>query len=176
MGDARIAGFELTAQGDGKIGNLPFRIYGGYTYNYPADLSKDTTQRNVGTFLSNLFSSMGKGDSTLLPSMLNYRYRHMARLDIEMDVKQFTFGTNLRYNSHMDNIDSFLEGLLFGNTGYRQQNSNGSFVVDVRAAYRIGEMHTFSIIAKNIFNKEYFLRPGLMEAPANLAIQYRLKL
>jgi len=172
---ARIAGAEISTIADGKVLGIPVRLFGGYTFNYPADLESDTAQRKPSIFLQNLFNSIGKTDSLIgSNSILKYRLRNTARVDLEIDpFKKLMIGGTLTYNSFMERIDSFFDGLN-GISQYRQVNKNGVIVFDIRVAYKISDKSTISFIVKNLNNKEYALRPGLLEAPRNFTLQYRL--
>lgn len=173
---ARIAGLELSTVGQGHLApNVPFRLLAGYTFNYPADLEVDTLQKNVRTFFGNMMQSIGSFDS-VSNSILKYRFRNTARFDFEMDYRKFTVGYNLTYNGPMEKIDPIFLSVIGGLREYREQNPGGSLVSDVRVSFRPNDMATFAIIAKNVFNKEYSLRPGFMAAPANFAFQCKLKM
>ncbi len=172
---ARIAGCEVSTVGEGELFNLPFRLMGGYTFNYPADLEVDTTQRNVGIYLGNLFQSIGSIDS-VSDGLLKYRFRNVARLDMEIDVKKLTIGYNLTYNGAMENIDAIFSTVIPGLQEYREQNPHGSLVSDFRLTYQANEMTTFAFVAKNFMNNEYMIRPGYMEAPVNFTFQCKMKM
>lgn len=170
---ARIAGFEVSTMADGKLFNIPIRIYGGYTFNYPADLINDTNQLKANIFLQNLFQSFRNSDS-LQTSILKYRLRNTARFDIEFDLfKKITLGGSLSYNSFMERIDAVFD-LIKGVQEYRVLNDKGIIVFDSRLAYKISDRSNISLIVKNLTNKEYSLRPGLMEAPRSFTLQYRI--
>ena len=49
--------------------------------------------------------------------------------------------------------------------------NKGDFVMDIRAGYSYKEKATFMFICKNVLNREYTLRPGLIEAPRNYTFQ-----
>ena len=51
-----------------------------------------------------------------------------------------------------------------------------TLITDLRLVWNADKQNTLSIIGKNIFNIEYTMRPGLMDAPANIALQYTMKL
>jgi len=174
-GNTRIAGWELGLNGEGKFAGLPLRLWGGYTFNYPGDLESDTLQRRIGPYLSNLFQSVGGVDS-LQNSILRYRFRNTARFDIETDLKRFTIGYSCSYNSFMDKIDNVFNIFIQGLEEFRAKHDNGIWVSDARLAYKIDDHSTVALIGKNIFNLEYALRPGLMDAPANITLQYKIKL
>lgn len=184
LSNARVAGFEVSLMGDGRIGPVPFRIYGGYTYNYPGDLDADTAQRNVGVFLQNMFQSINKPDSlgNYIDSLrynsrfLKYRVRNVFKADLEMDYGRFTLGATLAYNSYMDRIDGYFNLIIPGLSNYRKLHDNGVWVLDMRLTFRATKRSSFTVVAKNLTNEFYALRPGVMEAPRSFTIQYRLNI
>jgi outer membrane receptor protein involved in Fe transport len=82
----------------------------------------------------------------------------------------------------MINIDrTFEEPLIEGFAGsellpglkdYRQQHARGHHLLDFRFAFMATETMKFAVIIKNLLNTEYMSRPGLIEAPRNVALQY----
>ena len=58
---------------------------------------------------------------------------------------------------------------------YRQENDIGAVIFDLRTAYKPNATTTLSLIAKNIFNKEYMGRPGDIRPPRNFAVQLVVK-
>jgi outer membrane receptor protein involved in Fe transport len=174
---ARIAGAELSLIGNGKIGPVPIRILAGYTFNYPADLGLDTTQKKLDVYIQNFFQSMTGVDSlNAKGSILKYRVRNVLRGDIEFDLGKFTIGYAITYNSFMDRIDGVFQLAIPGVDQYRKLNNKGVAVMDARLMYHISEKSTINLIAKNFTNQEYSLRPGQMEAPRLFTLQYKLNI
>lgn len=172
---ARIAGAELSVIGQGNIGPIPVRLLTGYTFNYPADLGLDTSQKKLNVYLQNFFQSMGGVDSlNAKGSILKYRLRNVARADIEFDLGKFTIGYAITYNSFMDRIDGVFQLAIPGVEEYRKLNNKGIVVMDARLAYHISEKSTVNLVVKNFTNQEYSLRPGMMEAPRLFTLQYKL--
>jgi len=185
---ARVAGFEVTAQGQGAVWGLPLRFWGGYTYSYPGDLSADSSQVNVGTFLNRLTRSFGRVDSTLAKGILKYRNLHTVRIDTEIDIKKFTFGLACSYTSFMHNIDEILAGkgryallielinngpILPNINEFRDQHRKGDWIFDFRCNYQWSK-NKLTFIVNNLFNREYDLRPGKMSAPMGVALRWKI--
>ncbi len=170
---ARIAGWEISGANESKINDFTARIYGGYTFNYPANLSVDTT---VNVYMNNLFTSISSVDS-VKASILKYRFRNVAKLDVQLEYKKLSIGYNLAYNSRMDNIDEiFLVLPFFGIKEYREENPGGTAISNARIVYKAAQNQSVAIIGKNIFNKDHMLRPGMMGPPANITLQYKINL
>jgi iron complex outermembrane receptor protein len=181
---ARIVGAEISSYGEGQIGKVKLRTWGGYNYNYAGDLQNDTTQNNIGTYFKNWSNAFVNGvDSLLKPSVLKYRSLHMVRFDAEAEWKGFTLGGACNYNSHMPRIDEVFEGegqwgplvaslFNFGVKEFRQEHLRGDWIFDVRFGYRINDKTRINLIVNNILNLEYALRPGRMSAPRFFTVKF----
>lgn len=173
---SRIAGFEVSASGEWVISTLQsLRFFGGYTYYYPGDLVRDTAQRNVWRYLENAASSFINPDSSDIANMLTYRMNHSVRFDIEYQLWRFKLGGTITYNSFMNRIDPVFEFVIPGVKNYRQTHNSGKAILDLRLIFDLKRNNAVSVIVKNILNTEYSLRPGIMDAPRNICIQYSHK-
>lgn len=169
---ARITGLELSFNSSGKINEVELTTLIGYTYMNPVSLNKDTNYRKT-------FSDTSS-------SMLKYRFNHLAKVDVQVTYKRFSFGVSSRYNSHMKNIDAIFEGaiptpngpqeILPGLPGYRLRNNNGALIFDTRLSYNINEAIKINLITNNLFNQEYASRPGDIQAPRNFTVQMQFAL
>lgn len=168
---ARITGVEFSFNSMGKIGEFEIISLIGYTYMNPITLNTDST------YLS-YFS-----DST--SNLLKYRFKHLAKADVEVNYKKFSFGFSCRYNSFMNNIDRvFQEDLdptvaqvyiLPGLKAYREKYNKGSFVVDARIGYKITDKYRVGFMVNNILNAEYTSRPGDIQPPRTFLLQLQMK-
>jgi iron complex outermembrane receptor protein len=118
--------------------------------------------------------------------MLKYRFKHLAKADIEANYKKWSFGVSSRYNSFMKNIDRVFESdldpavnstvyILPGLKEYRQKYNKGNLVFDARIAYKITDNFRVSFIVNNVFNAEYSSRPGDIQPPRNFIAQLQMK-
>lgn len=173
---SRIAGFEVSGNGEWLINdNQSFRFFGGYTFYYPGDLQRDTAQRKIGVYLENAFKAFTNPDSLLITKMLTYRMNHSVRLDLEYQIGRFKIGTTGTYNSFLNNIDPVFNVFIPGLSDYRRINNKGKLIVDARFIYDLKHNNSLGIIMRNMFNTEYSIRPGIMEAPASITFQYSHK-
>ncbi|MFC2112494.1 TonB-dependent receptor plug domain-containing protein, partial [Bacteroidota bacterium] len=159
VGNARIAGFELTVFGNGKIGRLPLSLMAGYTFIDPVDLNaSDTTGGSNSTFLK-------------------YRYRHSLKSDAEIRIKRFTLGCTFILNSRMERVDEVFTDPLFGNIilpgfpAYWEEKNKGYAVLDARVLCNITPFLSAGLILKNALNKEYMGRPGDIQPPRNITLR-----
>ena len=169
---ARITGLDISFNSSGKLGPVELISLIGYTYMNPISLNNDPL------YIANY------SDSTT--NMLKYRFKHLAKADIEANYKKLSFGASCRYSSFMSNIDRTFEDdldpsltsevyILPGLTAYRQKYNKGNLVFDCRLGYKINENYRIGIIANNILNAEYTTRPGDIQPPRNYMIQLQMK-
>jgi outer membrane cobalamin receptor len=176
ISNAQINGVDITVMGQGKFFGLPATLMAGYTYTNPTDL--DLNRDSLKTNKSNV---------------LKYRYYHSAKFDFELSYRKISAGLNMEYHSFMINIDKAFEDTLRFPNGtpivingkpqmflpglkeYREKHHTGDAIFDARLSYQITETSKLSIIFKNVFNREYMLRPGDVQPPRNIALQYSLK-
>jgi iron complex outermembrane receptor protein len=165
---ARISGVEFAFNSQGHIGPIEVTSLLGYTYMNPISLNTDPEYKQ--TF------------SDTSTNILKYRFRHMAKSDIQLGYKNFELGFSTRYNSLMVNIDKVFEEsigtqeILPGLKEYRENNEKGAFVVDFRLAYSIQKQYRFNFIINNLFNAEYASRPGDIQPPRNFILQFQYNL
>jgi iron complex outermembrane receptor protein len=165
---ARITGIEFSMSSSGHIGELEILSLLGYTYMNPISLNTDPSY--VATF----------SDTT--SSMLKYRFKHLAKADIEFNYKKYGIGFSGRYNSFMRNIDiAFEDGILgteilVGMDHYRALFNRGVPVFDIRLNYAFSQELKFNFIVNNLTNAEYVSRPGAIQAPRNFMVQLQYAL
>ena len=174
--DARINGLDLGVVGSGNIGRTQLTVFAGYTYMNPVSLNQDSAY--LATF------------SDTSSNMLKYRFRHIAKGDIQLDYKRISFGLSARYTSFMENIDrtfvdlvvdfsglpvSFGDVILPGLIDYRENNRTGAMVFDTRISYDLNDNSTLALIVNNILNEEYTARPGDIRPPRTFIMQFSLQ-
>jgi len=165
--EATISGLDVSVSGEGTIGKVKVQTLMGYTYMNPVSENRDST------YLTSF------SDST--STMLKYRFRHLAKFDMQLTYFGFSLGGSIRMNSFMTNIDAVFEDgvlgqqILSGLKKYRE-NTNASVVYDARIAYSFLEHYRFSFIVNNLANAEYSGRPGDVQAPRSFIVQFQYKL
>lgn len=166
---ARITGVEFSFNSQGKIKEVELVTLIGYTYMNPISLNSDSTYQTT-------FSDSGT-------NMLKYRFKHLAKADIEATWKNFSIGMSSRYNSNMSNIDAtFEDGILNGTVQilpglkqYRVLNNKGSLVFDARIGYSFKKHYRVGFMVNNVLNAEYTSRPGDVQAPRTFLVQLQMK-
>ncbi|MFZ6050480.1 TonB-dependent receptor [Halocola ammonii] len=192
-GNSEVKGVDISLLGEGKIGNVNLQMLAGYTYSLPQTLSPElpyNEEDEVSVFYYALTGSATvnyeSSSSNTDDNILKYRMQHLVRADIQLSWKKWTFGTSFRYNSFMQNIDQVFLALddpntfeqaqvNTGITEWRENHDNGDYVFDGRLLFNIKPNQIVGLIVSNVLNREYTIRPLVIEAPRETTIQYTLK-
>ena len=177
VGKTQISGIELSVTGQGKVtNNITMNILAGYTYMKPISLTPDDVYITAlnGNDLTYTYSSSD-------PSVLKYRYKHIAKIDAELIYKKLSLGGSLRYNDFMKNIDAIFASQLFaglvpGINEARENGKDGDIIIDTRLGYQFNDMIRFGFVVNNLLNQEYMSRPANMMPPRTFAMQLALKI
>ncbi|MFT5645420.1 MAG: outer membrane receptor protein involved in Fe transport [Aureispira sp.] len=173
---ARVAGWEISTQGEVRIGKVPIRIWGGYTYSFPGDLSADTSKlRDPGAFIGELFRVFAEGIKRKdYNNILKYRRMHTVRMDVETELWGVTIGTAFTYNSFMDHIDVLFEYNFITPklSDFRLEHNKGYWLWDIRIGYRFNKKQRINLVVQNALNEEYASRPAQMGAPRSFSLKY----
>ena len=157
VGNTIIRGIDFNVAGGGEIlSGFPINVLMGYTYIDPKFTEFGDEERNSSTSENNI---------------LKYRFQHTAKLDVATDFNRFNFGIAGFYYSNMESIDRLLEFFIPGLQEYRAENNNGVTIWNLRASFKPKKQLKISILWRNVLNKEYSLRPGILNAPRNLTIR-----
>jgi iron complex outermembrane receptor protein len=179
VGKTQITGIELSMSGQGKINNhLGINIIAGYTYMDPISLDLDYV------YAEDEYKELTYISSSSDSTMLKYRYKHIAKADVEILYKKISIGGSMRYNSFMKNIDLvFTEEAIGGDNGMipgintaREKFKNGDLIIDLRAGYQMTKTARLGLIVNNLLNREYMSRPANMMPPRTIAMQLALKI
>lgn len=172
IGNTQIIGLETSLQGEGKLfKKFPTTAMLGYTYIIPTYQDWDVAQSNSVTDYN----------------VLKYRFRHMFTGSWDVNFNGFDIGISTRYYSFMENIDPAFLFIISGLGEYRdsrlksnwedldpKKQHKGDFILDLRAGYTFKKdknKYKISAIVNNVANKEYSLRPGLIEAPLSYTLR-----
>jgi outer membrane receptor protein involved in Fe transport len=170
IGDTEISGMEISVAGRGKFLGLPVNLLTGYTWIDPRFLDWDTRPIEPGQTATQAQLNFNNS-SFKAQNILKYRSRHTFKFDVEAEIKKFNLGIETFYASHIEAIDFIFLGIVRGLGEFRQQDSNGYVVNNLRCAYRATDGIKLSLLFNNIFNEDYYIRPGLMESPRNLTLR-----
>jgi outer membrane receptor protein involved in Fe transport len=181
QGNTRIVGGEVSIAGQGKIGPGTLSLLAGYTYMNPTYLDF-TREAGFDPISGDVSRYWGTSDTS--KNVLKYRFRHIAKWDSEYQIGRFSTGIAVQYNSRMEAIDAFFQLELpppftvepFAAVKRFREKTGGVAVIDWRVAYRFSPKVKVSAIAANLTNREYTLRPALLEAPRNFTVRLDWKL
>jgi iron complex outermembrane receptor protein len=164
VGDTRILGGEISVAGQGKIGKVAIDLIAGYNYLEPRYVNfKDSIDGKpiIAT----------TSDSV---NILKYRSRHSGKIDMQATYKDISAGFNFIYMSFMENIDNYLDGqqTFPSIRAFRDKPEvqMGTFILNARVSYKY-KFAKISLLGNNLLNSEYWLRPGRLEAPRNIALR-----
>ena len=188
VGETQISGIELSLNGLGNINpNLKINLIGGYTYMNPVALNPDEVYtESIGQISINgeiIGPELTYNNSSSDPSVLKYRYQHIAKVDAELTyLNKYIFGSSIRYNDFMKNIDKVFtdewlnQELIPGINAAREKFKNGDMIFDVRIGYHMDKNSKLSLIVNNLFNREYMSRPADMQPQRTIALQLSMKI
>ena len=170
IGDTEISGMEFTIAGKGRFLGVPMNLLTGYTWIDPRFLDWDPRPIEPGQIATQ--AQLNYNNSSFKQeNILKYRSRHTFKFDLEAEIKKFNVGLETFYASHIEAIDFIFLGIVKGLGPFREQDDNGYLVNNLRAAYHLSDSVKISLLLNNIFNEDYYIRPGLMESPRNLTFR-----
>ena len=191
IGNSRIQGVEVSIAGEGQIGKTKIQLLGGYTYTNPYIEDTHHQYDEFITYKTEFNPDLGTMDTVAVSNpisyhttssdtsgVLKYRYKHLAKFDINLERNRTVTGFSLRFNSKMDNIDiAFIEPLFdiyLGTTSAWNRLNKNCVMVDYRIGYDITEDARLSLNIDNIFNTEQSLRPAALSAPRTYSVLLKL--
>jgi iron complex outermembrane receptor protein len=149
--NAQIWGMEVSAIGTGAIFGVPLNFLVGYNYMDPRNLDYNPNVAGSNKYLY-------------------YRMRHSAKADAQTTYKGFIIGVTCVYIGHLLQLDQIADLAKIQNF-INYHGTNGDVIIDARFGYSFKNRITATIIAKNITDRAYTLRPGFIEAPASVNFQ-----
>lgn len=183
-GQSRVTGIDASFSGKAEINRkneVTFMI--GYNYVLPVTLNPDLVYAYDEHPVQPREYTYNNTSIDSSKQILKYRSLHNLKSDIEWAFNDlFTLGTTIKYFSKMENLDGVIEEFEESTQAvstiqdirymdYFRENNKGKWIFDIRASYTKGK-HKFSIVANNLFNKSYSLRPLKIEEPRSLILQY----
>ncbi|HIA13199.1 MAG TPA: TonB-dependent receptor [Flavobacteriales bacterium] len=184
-GKSQVSGLDISLTGNAKWGKEKahnINIMAGYTFVLPISLEPDFIYAENNSFFDLTFSY----DSTSVnpeSKILKYRFKHTVKVDMEYLFKGFFIGVSSRYFSKMENIDNSIykfEDITSVNgkgtptmlyRDYFENHNNGNLLFDARIGYEFKEKYKIALIANNVLNRSYSLRPLKPEPMMNIVLQ-----
>lgn len=169
VGSTTINGIEISTAIEGKIHpKIEYRLLAGYTYTNPISdhPSNPIGQDNNGNDLTYINSS-----SDTSGYILKYRYQHIAKADLQLNLWKWRTGFSMRYNSFMQNIDEAFNVFITGVEDYRNENPDGNLICDFRLGYQFTKKVQADVLVNNLFNEELLIRPGFLGPPRSYSLR-----
>lgn len=174
IGDTDIRGFELELLARKQIGEVKLTFGGGYTYINPKYLEFDLAGKQLPINGRDTASraKQNAANSSSDENILKYRSKHLFRADIQVDYKSLYMGLAFNYASHMHAVDWLFElnAFIKGIKDYRTTHNHGYRVYDFRMGYHFTHLD-LQVNVDNLFNEDYSVRPGILNAPRNLTLR-----
>ncbi len=162
-----IKGIDIAVFAQRKINRVEVSLHSGFTYILPQDLAFDTMNR--------IKRRLQYSDT--LNNVLKYRYTTSWKTDAEVKWKKFTFGSYVRYNTYVVNIDQAFTFLFPSINDYiKKWGHKDIWIIDVRLQYQLNKNASLAFIVKNMLNFEYTERPGEIAPVRSFTMQFVYKL
>jgi outer membrane receptor protein involved in Fe transport len=174
VGNTRVRGAELSVGGDFHTGKVHWQVLGGYTWTNPQVEDPDFVY-GLDSLGRKLTFRETRSDEN---NILKYRYRNMARMDVQAGYKRLELGWSFRYNGPIENIDRAFVSLpinlfILDVDRARLDNSSGVYIMDARLAWRFRPKSAsrLAFLVNNITNQVYMTRPADLRPPRSFQIQ-----
>jgi iron complex outermembrane receptor protein len=175
VGTTQVVGAEFTLTSSVAIRkNLTVNGLLGYTYARPTTLDRDATYA---------FDAAGRPITYLGTSTdpshgyLKYRYRHVAKADVEVVRQRWSAGLSVRYNNRMDNMDSIFTSSLFNafvpgvQDAYAYYLPHYDLLLDARVKWQLSRDWAFTAQVNNLLNRTVMPRPASLLGPRTFGFQ-----
>lgn len=176
-GRARVRGFEWSTMGEGRVRAWKVQWLLGQTLLDPVSLTPDSIYAEFPTIPGGVSYQSTSSDTT--GQVLKYRIRNTFRANLNLrHDKGWTMGWNAARNTHIQNIDkAFIDieelGLLeYGLIGWLDQRPGAFWVHDLQVGRRIDDHHHVELIARNVTNLSYAIRPLAAESNRLWLVRY----
>ena len=186
-GASRVIGLDVSFVGTAKFSkNVELNFLTGYNYIVPKTLNPDYVYAvdDINRQYSYNTTSMDSASQ-----ILKYRFLHNLKFDAEVILfSKFSVGVSAKYFSKIVNMDAIIKDFeeTTANSGGDKQNIRymdyfyahrfGNWIFDTRLSYAFSPSHKIALIASNILNRSYSLRPLKIEQPRCVMLQYTYKL
>ncbi len=187
-GKSRIIGVDVSVNGKAQLSKkVLMTTILGYNYILPKSLEPDYV-------FANDYNPTGNDDFTFRNTSVNpdnnilkYRFLHTLKADIGLELYGFSPGISLKYFSKIENLDKAIADFETATNAaggsiqpikymdYFNNHNNGNIVIDARLGYSWKERHKISLVANNITNRWYSLRPLKAEPMRSILLNYTIK-
>ncbi len=175
VGTTQVLGAEFTLTSSYQASkNLMINALMGYTYAVPTMLDRDATYAldAVGRPITYRGTSTDPSNG-----YLKYRYRHVAKADVEAVAKHWSAGFSVRYNNRFDNMDSIFTSSLFNafvpgvQDAYAYYLPHFDLLMDARLRWTVSQDFSITAQVNNLLNRTVMPRPASLQGPRTFGIQ-----
>lgn len=170
----RFGGWDLSLNGQHTTDRAQWRFTAGWMYVYPVNLREGPQMENWWTFLGSVWESVFSAQPFIEDALLINRQRHLLKADLETQVGHWTLGATYLHQSGIERLDPLFAALIPNLQDFRRDYPQQSTIINARIAYDFGQWGRVSILARNLFNRVYSLRPAKLEPPRSFTLQYRI--
>jgi len=194
IGRTQINGAEFELKAEIPISShLNAKIMGGYTYMQPISLTPNDVyaKTNIYGNVNQITFNNSSSDTTIL----KYRYKHLLKVDAEIDYKRYSLGMSCNYNDYMRNVDKLFttdlvnEGIPEANippivpgiNDSREQNKKGDILINLRMGVDLSDYtDNYSVklnfIINNVLNSEILTRPTDLRPPRTYSFKLNISI
>lgn len=190
IGETQITGFEISAIGEGKIGDFNVDLLASYTKVNPVSLNPEEAYYEYEDINGEpIYVDYINASYYTEGNILKYRHENILKFDLNIQYKTFMSGISLRYNSMMKNMDAVFGSWVFneidgelpplqpiGILESRERMTDGDLILDYRLGYNINENVSISFIVDNLLNREYQTRPADLGPPRTFTLKLSAKI
>jgi outer membrane receptor for ferrienterochelin and colicins len=179
VSNAQIKGLDLTFSGAKKSIHSELKWLLGYTISH-AIATKPNEVFYKDSFNKDFDLSFKTTSSNPEGNFLKYRPKHLARIDVQYDLKKWEIGISGRYNSYLQNIDTAFVSFPIsyavpGIQSMRDKGKMGDYIIDFRLGKTFKNV-SIRLIINNVLNRKYMTRPCDIGAPRSYMVQLNWKI
>lgn len=171
-GKSEISGFETTLSFERK-GKLNLTGFVGFNHSNPIMLEPNKV---IAVDNSNTELTFRNTSANSNGNVLKYRPRNQFKADVIVDYNKVKIGFGAQYQSKMENIDTafIAPPISFYVPGIETSFTNDLtqyLLLNARVGYEPVKGINLNLIATNLLNKEYAIRPADLGAPRLVRLQ-----
>ena len=172
-GKTSVTGSEINLSFQRKSKNIKIQGFVGYTY---ADSRALEPSRAIGVDNINKQLTYRNTSSDTTDDVLKYRPTHLAKADIMVGYKNWTFGLGGTYQSAVQNVDlAFVKWPISDYVPGVQESVDKELTAytlfNARIGYAFSKTWKTNLLVSNISNSEYAIRPADLGSPRTVRLQ-----
>lgn len=172
-GSTQVSGTELNLSFQHKEDDMKIQGFIGYTF---AKSKARNPNAVIGIDNNNVEQTYLNTSSDTTDYALKYRPQHLAKADIMVSYKKWTFGAGATYQSLVQNVDvafvSFpISTFVPGVQASIDKELTAYTLINARIGYEFSKSWKTNLILSNIANTEYAIRPADLGAPRSFRLQ-----